>query len=90
MPGSMDADEPTGNGAGGGALPVPVVRLDPDLPLPAYAKDGDAGADLLARDDVTLEAGADGPPSPRESPWPSRWATPGSSSRGAGWPCATG
>ncbi len=36
------------------ALPVPVVRLDPDLPLPAYAKPGDAGLDLLAREDVTL------------------------------------
>ena len=35
-------------------LTVPVVRLDPDLPLPAYATDGDAGADLLARHDVTL------------------------------------
>jgi dUTP pyrophosphatase len=35
-------------------LPVPVVRLDPDLPLPAYATPGDAGLDLLAREDVTL------------------------------------
>lgn len=38
-------------------LQVPVVRLDPDLPLPAYARPGDAGADLLARDDVVLPAG---------------------------------
>jgi dUTP pyrophosphatase len=30
------------------------VRLDPDLPLPAYAKPGDAGLDLLAREAVTL------------------------------------
>ena len=30
-------------------LEVPVVRLDPDLPLPAYARAGDAGLDLLAR-----------------------------------------
>jgi dUTP pyrophosphatase len=36
---------------------VPLVRLDPDLPLPAYAHDGDAGADLLARTDVTLAPG---------------------------------
>jgi len=36
------------------ALPVPVVQLDPDLPLPAYATAGDAGLDLLAREAVTL------------------------------------
>ena len=36
---------------------LPVVRLDPDLPLPAYARPGDAGADLLAREDVVLPAG---------------------------------
>ena len=35
---------------------VPVVRLDPDLPLPAYAHPGDAGADLVAREDVTIAA----------------------------------
>jgi len=35
-------------------LVVPVVRLDPDLPLPVYARGGDAGLDLLAREDVTL------------------------------------
>lgn len=35
-------------------LSVPVVRLDPDLPLPSYATPGDAGLDLLAREDVTL------------------------------------
>lgn len=33
---------------------VPVVRLDSDLPLPGYARSGDAGADLVARADVTL------------------------------------
>ena len=33
---------------------VPVVQLDPDLPLPSYAHPGDAGADLLAREDVTI------------------------------------
>ena len=36
---------------------LPVVRLDPDLPLPAYARQGDAGADLLAREDAVLPAG---------------------------------
>jgi dUTP pyrophosphatase len=38
-------------------LQVPVVRLDADLPLPAYAKPGDAGLDLLARHDARLEPG---------------------------------
>ncbi|MBO0900510.1 dUTP diphosphatase [Cellulomonas sp. zg-ZUI222] len=32
-------------------------RLDPDLPAPAYAHPGDAGADLVAREDVTLAPG---------------------------------
>jgi len=32
-----------------------VLRLDPDLPLPAYARAGDAGIDLLAREDLVLE-----------------------------------
>ena len=34
---------------------LPVLRLDPDLPLPAYARAGDAGIDLLAREDLVLE-----------------------------------
>ena len=34
-----------------------VLRLDPDLPLPAYARAGDAGADLVAREGVMLAAG---------------------------------
>lgn len=38
-------------------LEVPVVRLDPDLPLPVYARVGDAGLDLQAREDVILAAG---------------------------------
>jgi dUTP pyrophosphatase len=36
---------------------IPVVRLDPDLPLPAYARPGDAGADLVAREGATLRRG---------------------------------
>ena len=36
-------------------LDVPIVRLDPDLPLPSYARPGDAGIDLLARHTVTLD-----------------------------------
>ena len=35
-------------------LSIPVVRLDPDLPLPAHARPGDAGVDVMARVDVTL------------------------------------
>ncbi len=31
-----------------------MLRIDPDLPLPGYARPGDAGADLLAREPVTL------------------------------------
>ena len=31
-------------------LAVPIVRLDPDLPLPSYAHAGDAGLDLRARE----------------------------------------
>lgn len=38
-------------------LEIPLVQLDPDLPLPAYATDGDAGADLVAREAVLLKAG---------------------------------
>jgi dUTP pyrophosphatase len=34
-----------------------VRRLDPDLPLPSYAKLHDAGADLMARVDVLLSPG---------------------------------
>lgn len=33
---------------------IPVVRLDRDLDLPAYAKPGDAGIDLLARIDAVI------------------------------------
>ncbi|MGH9265564.1 MAG: dUTP diphosphatase [Acidimicrobiales bacterium] len=37
-------------------LDLPVVRLDPDLPLPGYARPGDAGADLTARKEAVLPA----------------------------------
>jgi dUTP pyrophosphatase len=36
---------------------LPVRRLDPGLPLPAYAHPGDAGADLRAADEVVLPPG---------------------------------
>ena len=38
-------------------LPVQLVRLDRDLPLPSYAHPGDAGADLVTAVDVTLAPG---------------------------------
>jgi len=34
-----------------------VKRLDPGLPLPTYARTGDAGLDLLAAEDVLLAPG---------------------------------
>ncbi|MGD9620355.1 MAG: dUTP diphosphatase [Mycolicibacterium sp.] len=34
-----------------------VVRLDPDLPLPSRAHDGDAGVDLYSAQDVELAPG---------------------------------
>ena len=36
---------------------VLITRLDPDLPLPTYAKGGDAGADVVSRIDITLKPG---------------------------------
>ncbi|QGG93728.1 dUTP diphosphatase [Actinomarinicola tropica] len=38
-------------------LEVPIQRLDPELPVPSYARDGDAGLDLLAREDGIVPAG---------------------------------
>jgi dUTP pyrophosphatase len=38
-------------------LEIPVVALDPDLPLPTYARPDDAGVDLMARVDVRVPAG---------------------------------
>ncbi|HEY7518608.1 MAG TPA: dUTP diphosphatase [Methylomirabilota bacterium] len=37
---------------------IEVQRLDPGLPLPAYARDGDAGLDLYAAETITLAPGA--------------------------------
>jgi dUTP pyrophosphatase len=36
---------------------VLITRLDPDVPLPSYARPGDAGADLVAAEDVDLAPG---------------------------------
>ena len=38
-------------------LEVPLVRLDPELPVPSYAHPGDAGADLYAREPALLAPG---------------------------------
>jgi dUTP pyrophosphatase len=38
-------------------LQVLITRLDPSVPLPIYAKGGDAGADIVTRIDVTLQPG---------------------------------
>lgn len=37
-------------------IEVPIVRLDPGLPVPSCARDGDAGLDLLARQDAVVPA----------------------------------
>jgi dUTP pyrophosphatase len=38
-------------------LEVGVVRLDPDVPLPAYARPGDAGCDLMTTVDASIAPG---------------------------------
>jgi dUTP pyrophosphatase len=38
-------------------IDVPLVRLDPELPVPSYARTGDAGADLVCRAGVVLAPG---------------------------------
>jgi dUTP pyrophosphatase len=40
-----------------GPLAIQVQRLHPDAPLPSYALDGDAGADLCTMVDVRLQPG---------------------------------
>ena len=43
------------NGYASIVIKVPIKRLDADLPLPKYAKTGDAGCDLLAAEQTVLE-----------------------------------
>ncbi len=38
-------------------LRIPLHQIDPELPLPRYARAGDAGADLFARTGVVLTRG---------------------------------
>src|ERR671938_631189 len=40
-----------------GSVTVQLRQLDPGVPLPAYAHPGDAGADLVAAEDVELAPG---------------------------------
>jgi dUTP pyrophosphatase len=40
-----------------GCLDVLITRLDPGVPLPGYARPGDAGADLATAEDVDLAPG---------------------------------
>lgn len=40
------------------SVELPIRRLDPGLPLPAYARADDAGLDLCAREPATLAPGA--------------------------------
>lgn len=37
-------------------MDLEILRLDPALPIPAYARPGDAGIDLLARTDASVSA----------------------------------
>lgn len=39
------------------SVKVLIKRLDPDVPLPHYAKGGDAGADIVSAVDITLAPG---------------------------------
>ena len=38
-------------------IQVLITRLDESIPLPSYAKGGDAGADIVSRIDITLKPG---------------------------------
>jgi dUTP pyrophosphatase len=40
-----------------GAVDVLLQRIDPDVPMPAYARPGDAGADLVTTVDATVAPG---------------------------------
>lgn len=41
-------------------IEVLITRLDESIPLPSYAKGGDAGADITSRIDITLAPGERG------------------------------
>lgn len=39
------------------SVQVLITRLDPSVPFPTYSQDGDAGADITSRIDVTINPG---------------------------------
>ncbi|GAA1832145.1 dUTP diphosphatase [Pseudonocardia alni subsp. carboxydivorans] len=55
MPGSVPA--PPDQPPAAASVDVLLTRLDPDVPHPAYARPGDAGADLVTTTDVVLQPG---------------------------------
>ncbi len=59
MPGPVDAPphEPFAEPPVDRPVDVLLTRLDPDVPVPAYACPGDAGADLVTTSDIVLEPG---------------------------------
>ncbi len=60
VPGAPTPSAMSSAPAQGGSRALEVVRLDPDLPLPAPAHPGDAGLDLVAATPVTLAPGERG------------------------------
>lgn len=48
---------PNGAYAGDPLPPIPVKRLDPELPMPMRAHPEDAGADLYSAEDLVLQPG---------------------------------
>jgi dUTP pyrophosphatase len=59
VPGPVDAPqhEPPTTSLPGCPVEVLLTRLDPDLPVPSYARTGDAGVDLRCTTDVVLPPG---------------------------------
>lgn len=56
--GRARTDAASGGGAEAPRLRLAVRRLDAEIPLPRYARDGDAGLDIHAAESVTLPPGA--------------------------------
>ncbi|WP_346280988.1 dUTP diphosphatase [Pseudonocardia sp.] len=59
MPGPVDAPhhEPLTASPPGWSVEVLLTRLDPGLPVPSYARAGDAGVDLSCTTDIVLPPG---------------------------------
>ncbi len=52
-----DATNQTIQSGGEGIGPIPLKRLDPELPVPKRAHRGDAGVDLHSAEDLTIAPG---------------------------------